>query len=650
MDIYIGKHFIEKAIEAQNQSATAFSWQGKDILIVSKEPLLFNITLGGGKVLFLWGHVHAVCLSGKEYTKVEKEQGGGQILEELFKKFELRDAIGRIEGHYIGSLASAEQDIVLFGDTFNRRELFYSRQGNGLIASTELEPIINQIKPTGYDQNSLACLLSIYGNYAPKRDTIYKGISRLGIGEMIEYKNGTMQVDSRPFEGIPTGDYGEPELEEYSNLLHSAVDIRSSSKLNWVYLSSGWDSSAILSVLTKLHGAHKVRGVIARFKYSNESGVSNQFEINRAMEIAKYFSVPVDVVEVDYTRGDYLGNWEEIRCPLKANHMYAMNAYNFLQLAKHVSKNGGPSDSIFNGEISDGAHNLGFSQFATILEHPDLQFREYSDKMASYLYGPSFFSRVVEGSDPNQDAIYSLLRSRAQGASFNDPIAMDKQTRKSQFIESFFLQGLRIPFLKPSGISLLTANGKESFESDVSGKYLKACIENLKPETLYSWILHLYNSFHWQGGSVRAVTSSASQYGMQSSMPYWDSRVQRFLSAMPESWGRGLDMNPTKYPLKWMLKNKVDYPMHLQTGPHSYLYDTDPNWSADADILYGSSGKAHFQKEVGKYQYENILDPNYFDLTYMKKIVDNYSNGVEVRGAELSDLKNLVSLCNVGWY
>jgi len=73
--------------------------------------------------------------------------------------------------------------------------------------------------------------------------------------------------------------------------------------------------------------------------------------------------------------------------------------------------------------------------------------------------------------------------------------------------------------------------------------------------------------------------------------PYFHG-VQKML----ESFVRGSDFNPTKYPLKWMLKNKVDYPLNPQVGPHSHFYSTDPIWCADADILYDSSGKPHFQK------------------------------------------------------
>ncbi len=58
---------------------------------------------------------------------------------------------------------------------------------------------------------------------------------------------------------------------------------------------------------------------------------------------------------------------------------------------------------------------------------------------------------------------------------------------------------------------------------------------------------------------------------------------------MPESWGRGLDLKPTKYPLKWMLEHCIDYPLHLQVGPHLYLYDVDPTFSHSAKFMYGSA-------------------------------------------------------------
>ena len=54
---------------------------------------------------------------------------------------------------------------------------------------------------------------------------------------------------------------------------------------------------------------------------------------------------------------------------------------------------------------------------------------------------------------------------------------------------------------------------------------------------------------------------------------------------MQEDWGRGLEMKPTKFPLKWALENEIDYPIKFQKGPHSYLYDVDPSFNHISEIL-----------------------------------------------------------------
>lgn len=70
--------------------------------------------------------------------------------------------------------------------------------------------------------------------------------------------------------------------------------------------------------------------------------------------------------------------------------------------------------------------------------------------------------------------------------------------------------------------------------------------------------LQLYNSFDWQGLTVSTVALTVQEFGLHLLLPFWDARLQDFLSGMPESWGRGLDPNPTKYPLKWMLQHRID--------------------------------------------------------------------------------------------
>ena len=375
----------------------------------------------------------------------------------------------------------------------------------------------------------------------------------------------------------------------------------------------------------------------------------NEFEIKRAQQLADYFSVPLDILDVDYTKSDFVGFWKEIAPSLKANHLYATVNFNHMKFAQHVAKNAASSHAVFNGDISDGVHNLGFAQNATILGHPDLGFREYSDKMASYLFSPSFFKRILKG-DYNDDLIYNFLRSRMPKTQFDDVVSMSQKERKENFASSFYLFQQRVPFISLKNSNMLTGHGMSDYATTMCNTYFQEFVDQVTPETLYAWMIHLYNSFHWQGATVRGRMHAADYFGLDVSMPFWDSRLHEFLSAMPESWGRGLDLNQTKYPLKWTLKNEVDYPMHLQVGPHSYLYDVDPGWSVNSDIIYGSSGNAYFKELVKDYQFEEVLKETHFNLDYIRQLADDYVNDVHVSGQQLADLKNLISLSVVGWY
>ena len=93
---------------------------------------------------------------------------------------------------------------------------------------------------------------------------------------------------------------------------------------------------------------------------------------------------------------------------------------------------------MFCGEISDGVHNFGFSQYATIF-HPVLDFREYSDKMASYLYGPTFLSSF-EKNTFEEDVIYNLLKSRTGETIFDDLKVGENVKIRKQILASFFFE------------------------------------------------------------------------------------------------------------------------------------------------------------------------------------------------------------------
>ena len=138
-------------------------------------------------------------------------------------------------------------------------------------------------------------------------------------------------------------------------------------------------------------------------------------------------------------------------------------------------------------------------------------------------------------------------------------------------------------------------------------------------------------------------------FNIKINLPFRDSRLQEFLCEMPESWGRGLEMKPTKYPLKWVLENEIDYPLHLQVGPHSYLYDVNPNFDHAAEWNYRSAFRDQYKKMMEKRSYRDLMSNDVFDLKYFDRIVDNYIKGEEVL-SERNDLEHLIYLSVMNWY
>ena len=81
-----------------------------------------------------------------------------------------------------------------------------------------------------------------------------------------------------------------------------------------------------------------------------------------------------------------------------------------------------------------------------------------------------------------------------------------------------------------------------------------------------------------------------------------------------------------------------------------YKKSNHVNFSFEAEMLYGSALRPHFQKTLKDYPFESILDKKYFNIDYYKKLTDEYIAGVEIFGKQLSELYNLVWLCWIGWY
>jgi hypothetical protein len=589
---------------------------------------------------YLLGHVVGLrqsdgTLSAPSLVKLEAE------------RLENTNRIPEVEGRFVLLKVSPTGACEVWTDQFGGIDIYWQSVDGTIVLGTGLDLLPVAQKGSSSDCVGVAHALTVYGSRPAKRHTLYQGVHRLGVNQGIRLLNGRYELLTRPFKAVNTVSYDERDLHRYTDLFIEAIRARASNDGNVVYLSSGWDSTSILACLVHLLGKRKVRAVIGRMQYAVRSGVINQFEIDRARAVADYFGIRLDVIELDY-RTQSEAVLAKLRGLFRAQQFGNLAGVNHWLLAEGTARTSGGNEVIFNGEMSDGAHNLGFSQFVSIFHPASLAFREYGDKMASYLFGPTFLGQLVNGAH-EQDPVWQIFKQRNINTKF-DQLAQGERAIAQQLLASFFLRGGRMPLYSLDNTRLLTTNGRESYAAESERIYLEDISPQVNRDNLYAWYLHLYNSFHWQGATVATLEHTAEAHGLRCISPFHDSAMIDFLSAMPESWGRGLDLNPTKYPLKWMLRNRIDYPNHLQVGPHSYIYDVNPNFSLLGEILHASSLKGVFSEALQTGQFVDWLDSNIFDRSYIDVIIGRYLKGEELHGQEMSDLGALAIHSAIGVY
>ncbi|MBT7623401.1 MAG: hypothetical protein HN595_02625 [Flavobacteriaceae bacterium] len=563
-----------------------------------------------------------------------------------FHKLESNQEIKNFEGRFLVINISNKNEINLFNDYFGRFDVYWqhSESNQSLCISSRFNFKSDDID---LDQNALAQVLSLYGGRPLKKQSLNKNIKRLGVGESLKFDNKKLLIEKLEF--VPKNTFlknDNSKLELYFNIFIESLKSRSSDTQNIVFLSSGWDSTSILAGLVHLYGPDKIDCVIGRMKYSKRSGIINQFEIDRAKKIADYFKVRLHIVELDYTEKveDII---EEAKPFLKEQMFSNFTAINHFLLAKGAKKIAVEGSSVFVGEISDGAHNFGFSQYFSIFHHNSFAFREYSDKMASYLFGPTFLERLIDN-NYTDDPVWKIFQLYNESTKF-DEIEEGKENISLQLLSSLFLSGGRIPLYSClNSKKLFNDKAIKDFFNYNKKIYLDDFKGKIEPENLYSIYLHLYHSFHWQGGTVSTFEKMCDVFNLKCRLPFLDIKLIDFLSIMPESWGRGLDINNTKYPLKWVLNNKIDYPIELQNGPHSYIYDIDPDFSHVSELVNASSLKKLYLSELTKDSFINKFNSKYYNTEYIKSIILRYSSGEEMKGEDLNHIYNLGNLAILG--
>lgn len=627
---------ISKVRAPIQQTSDSVFCQGNLSVESSVETLRFDNERGH---FFLIGNILGLQQANGVVSALRKSD-----LPELFRVYNPEQIRDQAEGSFVVIWVGKNGHVHVSNDRFGKTDVYYSENSDSVVIASDLGVFEQKGK---FDQAALVYALMIYGGRPPRNSTIYEDVKRLGVGESLECTKAGLVlkrssfVPKESFECLPHTDAEAFYLDQYADRFLEALKLRSSSQGNIVYLSSGWDSSSILAGLVHLYGPKKVRGVIGRMQYSERAGVINPYEISRAKAIADFFGIELDIVEFDYHKNGpkYL---EHTKALFQGNSFYNMTPMNWFLLSRQIKEKYGTEQSVFCGEISDGAHNLGFSQFTSIF-HATSDFREYSDKMRSYLFGPTFFNLVKQNKHQN-DFVYQSFANMFRESHLVPLESGDSRKVAKQMLEGFFLSTARFPGYSSNNEKMFTASGIAAMRERTL-PLIDEVAPLLNEVNNYSCYLHLYNSFHWQSSTVAGLAATAKHHGFKLSLPFWDGQMFDFLSEMPESFGRGLELKETKYPLKWTMANRVKkYPFHLQVGPHSYLYDTDHSFNHANELLCHSSFTPIFKSTLSSKRYLDMLNSEYFDLNYIGSAVDKYIKDQPLSGQERDNLFSIALL------
>ena len=583
--------------------------------VTSEDKNLHIIGINAEEELFLEGSFFYQTRNGK-FEKFNLETLDDQ-LKKSFLENTVQTFIETVEGVYAGIYIDKKNEkIIVFSDKLKREEIYYCVDANEVIVSTSLRNLRGKSK--GYSPQAIISILYLY---APKGSTIHNNIFRLRYNEIIEIAGGKLKIVKHNEAPLEIRDYDGRDLERFKEVIENAIISRASDEINIVSLSGGWDSTFLLSVLQKYYESSKIKALTMETIYSGST--VNIFEVEKAKKIAKFFGIDHDIIKVDHADVHWIDLWEQKVKGTVINHgVYDPFLLSQALATSHLHEKYGEAVVTFNGEACDSMTNFGFSQYHSIA-HDNRGFCEYADKMASYLYSPSFLTRVLNN-DYKDELIFRIFRWDLKDSAFTGADSLPREDRIFEYVLPFVYAPNRIPFVQLEKTNFVKEAGIRQFKDWLKSEYFGETIANIDPQNCYYWLLRLYVDFHWQGANIRKVREGWPN----ARIPFLDYAVFGFFAQMPENWGRGLEINSTKYPLKQLIrKNHYKFPISVvdSPGPHSYTItfaDLKHEYIYNSSLSQYLLGNTDFEKK-----YREFFSSDCFDLDCIRKYVADIKGG-----------------------
>jgi asparagine synthetase B (glutamine-hydrolysing) len=594
----------------------------------TESSLVFEV---GSTTVVIEGEFYYYLNNGKSVA-IQKDNAKG-IISEILNSQPIDKLSKVLEGMYCGIVIDKNNKLSVFSDAFNRKNFFYTQIDNQIVVSTLLEDIIDARPTIHYDQNGLYSYLLL--GYSPIKHTFYKDIFRLGSDEiMIFNSNGMSSISSN--EIINISEFDRSKIDLYDEYITNSVVSRASNTPggNIVMNSGGWDSTSIVYLLTRHYDKTNVKSVVFEVLLSDKQSF-NVYEVDKVKRISKHFGIDTETCVIDYSSKESIDIWERNLEKLRDNHVYFW--IHHIKLAEQVGQHVATGSSIFSGEASDSIHNFGYSQFVSV-NYNNMNLREYSDKMKSYLYGPTFLKSILDNTI-NEDKVYEFYKYYYGTEKFDMPKSVERSDLLNKYLQSFILSYQRVPFAKWKNISIANEAMNNSFENYVNDNYFEKLAKQIAPNNIYYNLLQIYRDFHFQSAQIQIANVAFDKFNLSCKMPFLDLNMVNYMYQMPEDWGRGLEIKTTKYPLRYLANERwKEMPLHIleESGPHSYIAENDKkwtyaggNWDIYCEILYSSVFKDYFKDMFSKVDVEKYFDSNFFDVVKLKKIISDYLNNVE---------------------
>ena len=271
----------------------------------------------------------------------------------------LKWGVGFVQ-HLRGMFAIAIVDsdtLYLFRDRLGKKPLFFMSEQNSFIFSSEIKALTPFLKKHELNQDALMSYLSFLAPTPPH--TFFKGISKLGAGEFLTYKNNRVEVKryfdllDSPSNIITDRDEAIYTLEK---LLDESISMRLNADVPMASLLSGGIDSATINAYALKHGINLNTYTLGYKEFAKYD------ERKNAKETAKFLGI--NNTEVEISQDDFINDMDNVFDALDEplNDPAAVPLY---LLFEQIKKDG--YRVVLSGEGSDELF-LGYRQYFEYLD------------------------------------------------------------------------------------------------------------------------------------------------------------------------------------------------------------------------------------------------------------------------------------------